>query len=344
MTLHKYNLSDFTLVQNRFFDEYMISANGEFVKIYLYLLRCSSAERELSLSSIADAFNHTESDVKRALTYWEKLGLLRLAYNKDGAMTDIILSDGIPPAAQEPESRLDGYALRMTDIQKNKPAQPPRIFLSADRKKELASQEEIRQLIYIAEQYLGKKLSSTEVTNLLYFYDELHFSADLIEYLIEYCVSKGKRSISYIRAVALEWSARGISTVAEAKKDTRLYNKDYYAVLNSFGIKDRGPAQAEAETMDCWFSELGFPLEIILEACRRTVNHTHTPNFQYADKILKSWHQKGVKHLKDINELDKPPAQEPKTAVRRDASHNRFHNFQQRKYDFDQLEKNLIDS
>lgn len=342
MTLHKYNLSDFTLVQNCFFDEYMISANGEFVKIYLYLLRCSSAERELSLSSIADAFNYTESDVKRALTYWEKVGLLRLSYSEDGSLTDIILSDHAA-ASDEPKTRLDSYALRMSDIQKNT-LQPPKIFLSADRKKELAQQEDIRQLIYIAEQYLAKKLSSTEVTNLLYFYDELHFSVDLIEYLIEYCVSKGKRSISYIRAVALEWSARGISTVAEAKKDTRLYNKDYYAVLNSFGIKDRGPAQAEAEMMNGWFSELGFPLEIILEACRRTINHTHTPNFQYADKILKSWHEKGVKHLKDIGELDRPPAQEPKTAVRRDVSRNRFHNFQQRKYDFDQLEKNLIDS
>ena len=67
-----------TVVQNAFIDQYMPHANGEFVKVYLYLLRCADTERELSLSSIADVFEHTEKDVSRALSYWEKQNLLRL--------------------------------------------------------------------------------------------------------------------------------------------------------------------------------------------------------------------------------------------------------------------------
>lgn len=336
LTLHKYNAGDFTLVQNRFFDEYMISANGEFVKIYLYLLRCSSTDRELSLSVIADAFNHTESDVKRALTYWEKLHLLRLTYGEDGTLTDIILTDGEAP--QNADSRISGTPVREAPV-----SAPPRISVSADRKKELAAQEDIKQLVFIAEQYLGKRLSSTELTNIFYYYDELHFSADLIEYLIEYCVSKGKRSINYIRAVALEWDAKGIRTVAEAKKDTNLYNRSYYAVLNAFGIKDRGPAQYEQELMSDWFGEAGFSLDIVLEACRRTITRTHTPNFQYADKILKSWKDAGVTTIGDIETLDKPAAPTQKPQAKRSAAGNRFNNFPQRKYDYEQLERQLLD-
>ena len=67
-----------TVIPNTFFDEYLPRANGEFLKIYLYLLRSSDTDRELSLSVIADIFNHTESDVKRALTYWEKKKLLQI--------------------------------------------------------------------------------------------------------------------------------------------------------------------------------------------------------------------------------------------------------------------------
>lgn len=64
--------------------------------------------------------------------------------------------------------------------------------------KELRQKEDVMQLLFIAEQYLGKTLSPSEISRILYFYQELHFSADLIEYLIEYCVSKGSKSIRYM--------------------------------------------------------------------------------------------------------------------------------------------------
>ena len=38
---------EFTFISNRFLDGYMPSANGEFVKIYLYLLRHACQEKTL---------------------------------------------------------------------------------------------------------------------------------------------------------------------------------------------------------------------------------------------------------------------------------------------------------
>ena len=79
-----------TMVHNRFIDEYMPQANGEFVKIYLYLLRVlSSRDRELSVSTIADKFNHTENDVVRALKYWEQQGLLALSFDAGHNLREI---------------------------------------------------------------------------------------------------------------------------------------------------------------------------------------------------------------------------------------------------------------
>lgn len=351
MRIHN-TANDYTLVHNRFIEQHMVSANGEFVKIYLYLLHCSNMDVELSLSSIADTFNHTENDVKRALAYWEKLHLLQLSYDGNGALTEIAFTDSTP--AQNLQKRVESYAdsLEQTTASAEAastldPSAPVKFAVSPQRKKELAAQEEIQQLLYIAEQYLAKTLSSTEVNHILYFYDELHFSFDLIEYLIEYCVSKGKRSINYIRKVALEWAAQSITTVSEAKKDTNLYHKDYYTILNAFGIQGRGPAQAEIEHMSRWIRQYGFSIDVILEACRRTINRTHTPNFQYTDKILSGWKEVGVRHITDIARLDQPAPQAASTqevsSGKTKAANNKFNNFPQRKYDFDQLEQQLLD-
>lgn len=71
LRIYQDNYIDATIVSNRFIDEYMAEANDAQLKIYLYLLRMMNAGRTFSISGIADAFNHTEKDVMRALKYWE---------------------------------------------------------------------------------------------------------------------------------------------------------------------------------------------------------------------------------------------------------------------------------
>ena len=65
---------DATLVSNEFIDRYLAEANGEYVKVYLYLLR--HKDEPMSPGKIADGLNHTEADIRRALAYWEKLGVI----------------------------------------------------------------------------------------------------------------------------------------------------------------------------------------------------------------------------------------------------------------------------
>ncbi|MBP3544458.1 MAG: hypothetical protein J6J86_09540, partial [Lachnospiraceae bacterium] len=78
----QHTLPAFTSVPNFFFDNYMPKANGEFVKIYLYLLRClTGGSDNLSVSGIADKLTCTETDVMRALRYWEQEKLLSLVFD-----------------------------------------------------------------------------------------------------------------------------------------------------------------------------------------------------------------------------------------------------------------------
>lgn len=108
LNLYSETVSGYTAVSDIFIDEYVPSANGDFVKVYLYLLRLFTRKNSnLSISSLADTFNQTENDVMRALRYWDKSGLVQLSYDNNNQLCGITLKDianhGYSP---EPDDRI----------------------------------------------------------------------------------------------------------------------------------------------------------------------------------------------------------------------------------------------
>ena len=85
LTLTNHVQSDTTVLENEFIDHYMAEANGEYVKVYLILLRhLNEPSGTLTISKIADLLDITEKDVIRALNYWKKKGLLDYDMPVDG--------------------------------------------------------------------------------------------------------------------------------------------------------------------------------------------------------------------------------------------------------------------
>lgn len=329
-----------TLLENEFIDNYMPEANGEYVKVYLLLLRhLNDPSVNLTVTKIADILDDTEKDVIRALNYWKKLGLLDYDLNDEEASP-------LPSVPVEHTASV-GTASAVVPAAGNTPvlSAPQNITRFKNRK-------ELKELLFVAEQYLGKTLTVTDINAITYFYDELHLSADLIEYLIEYCVENGHKSIHYIQKVAISWAEQKITTVAEAKTNTVLYNKNCYAVLNAYGIKGRAPAASETAYIRRWNEEYGLALDLIIEACNRTMNTIHQPNFDYTESIIKNWMDKKVKTVKDVEALDLA-YQKEKEAKKKSASQNtgkkasskpnKFNNFEGRTYeDMDELARKLI--
>ncbi|MCQ2509725.1 MAG: DnaD domain protein [Lachnospiraceae bacterium] len=334
-----------TFLPDSFIEEAMPQANGDFVKIYIYLLSSDHhPERELSLSSIADVFVCTEKDVLRALTYWANEGYLSLEMEGDTLVgltfkePDAVSADQKEPAAPAEEAAVPA-----------REEEPVSISLSPDRIRTLKEENaEVQQILYVAETYLNRTLSRSDITCILYFYDTLHMSADLLEYLIEYCVLHQKTSIHYIQKVGLEWHRSGFTSVKEAKENSSSIRKEYFSVLNAFGISNRKPIPSEIEYIDRWMNSYGFELPLILEACKRTVTNTGSGSFAYAEGILSNWKKQNIHSMKDVQAEDEryQAARKKKNTQEKDsgksAAPNRFHNFHQRDYDFDQLEKDLL--
>lgn len=338
ITLDCGGLLSSTCIPNIFIDKYMTNANGEFVKIYLYLLRCMDGSRQTcSISELADVFEHTEKDILRALAYWEKMQLLQMEYDADHEVSRISLK--LP----------DGNSAPFTESSPNSPSAPPFDGYTRERSEELQQDEGIQEVLFITENYLGRTLNSTDIQTILYWHENLHFSTELIEYLIEICVSNGHTSLRYMDKVALSWKDADISSVEEAKQEHRMHHQNVYAVMKAFGISGRSLISSELQTIQKWTGSYALSMDIIKEACRRTIQATGKPSFEYADTILGNWHKQDVHTLNDIRKLDAAhqkarSATEAANSPKRSISANRFNNFPQRTYNYDQLEKQLLNT
>lgn len=349
-----------TLINNNFIDRYMVPANGEFVKVYLFLLRhlddpCSS----LTISMIADCMNNTENDILRAFRYWESEGLLSLETDEDGHVAGIGFDNtafAVPHKIPAPKTVAESFTKSASHVSPKPKAclpsssEPPKsnVLSKAIPLDSFKAQKELKSLFFIAEQYLAKTLSHTDVDAITYFYETLHMSADLIEYLIESCVENGHKSIHYIQKVALSWSDNGITTPEEAKQYSNSYSKNCYTVLKAFGIHNRGPAATEVAYIKKWTNEFGFTLDIVEEACNRTIATIHQPSFDYTDSILCKWNASQVKLLSDVLALDeafqKERSAKKTIEIKQKPVSKNMNNFERRAYDMDSLEEQLLNS
>lgn len=386
----------------------MPKANGEFVKVYLYLLRATGSGAGIAtISEIADHFSNTEADIIRALNYWASEGILQVQTGADGQIMGINLCSlsvsGMQAAQSNIQSAVADNAAqnnlqnsvvnnaaqnilqnsvvnnaaqnistvntRMHDsvVEKLKSQTPDKAASSQkeytlDEIKEFRKNPDISELFFIIETYLKHTLSSTDTNMVLYWLDELHFSTDLVEYLVEYCITKGHSSLRYMNKVALGWADAGIKTVDQAKDDAAAHSQIYYSVMKALGITGRNLVDSEVSLINKWVGEYGFDIELVKAACSKTISAIQKPSFEYTDSILANWRKKDVHTLKDVEVLDANFAKANKASAtgssqgtnaangsskpksNNSSSKNKFNNFNQRNNDYDKLEKLFLNS
>ena len=123
---------------------------------------------------------------------------------------------------------------------------PQRPQYTTDDLKIFNNTEEAQQLLFIAEQYVGRQLTRYDMETILFMYDKLGFSADLIDYLVQHCVERGKKDFRYMEKVAIAWAEQGITTPKEAQESSKIYDKTVYTIMKALG-KNTAPAPIELE-------------------------------------------------------------------------------------------------
>ncbi len=319
-----------TLVSNVFIDYFLKDANDAQLKIYLYLVRHISSHKPFTISSIADEFNHTEKDVVRALSYWEQKQVLSLECDASGDIIGIELHE-LNESMLKPEPELQHFpvlTLAGEPKKSNNESAKSNVFSSSDFV-EMSKEQDWISIKSIAENYLGRSLSGTDLQSLAHIYKELRFSPSEVDKLFEECLSNDKKTM------------RSIKKFADERFLQKNISPSTVAVMKALG-EDSAPTSDELSYIDKWLDEMS--LELVLEGCKKATLATNTNRFKYAEGIFRNWRAQNIKSIEDMaasEELFKKNKDSSKKQASVKDTVNKFKQYRQTQYDFAALEREV---
>lgn len=264
-------------------DKLLRAGDGQAALLYLYVLRSGGT---LSTREASGALGMSESQVTAAMTLLGRLGLLRC--------------DTSQPVERPVEKPVATEELPQYSID--------------DIRQELSQGAVFSSLVQEVQRSLGKILTSDDLLKLFGIYDSLGLPPEVILQLITHCIDENQRrygpgrvpTLRYVEKTAYTWEREGILSLEEAERYLkqlevrRGHAADMKRVLQ---IKDRALTAGERKYVDGWLA-LGFSAEVIELAYDKTVLKTGRLAWNYMDSILKSWHQKGLRTIDEIEKKD----------------------------------------
>ena len=306
---------NYTPVSNVFIEQYMPKARGEFVKVYLLLLKQNmNGEPGIGSEIMARMLNLLESDIMNALHYWNEEGLIKLS----------------------PLDRLGNFSIE---------------FLPLDSEKAIESEEDesilnsltepdITSMLKDVEKILSRTLNYKEMQICIEWNKKFLFTTELITLLVEY--------FRYMDTVASAWNEKNVRTVSQAQtliaKEEDKWKK-IKEILKYLGIKNTDLMKPQEDMLEKWLFIYNFKLEIIQKACDRCFQRLNRADFKYIDSILTDWNKNNIRTVTDIElkDINFKKAQGNKTFYKnQNQSNQKIKNFREKNYDYDALERELL--
>lgn len=267
----KYALFDVTPVENLFIQEYMLRADGDFVKVYLYgLMQCYHPSTESSLATIARDLGMEERRVENAFGYWERMGLLRR------------VSDNPPAYAYENLKQLE--LMRAQDDDGS--------YKYADFVTGL-------QALFGSE-----RLLHPQDFELVYqWIEDLGLPEEVVLLLVSWQIQvKNSKKFKFktIDHIAREWAEAGVKSDIDAEALMRNSSERVAAIKQVYKKlgKRHNVSEPDEDLFAKWTERWGFDLQTILAAADETTKGT--PTFAYLDGILERMHSEGIRDAKGL--------------------------------------------
>ncbi len=176
-------------------------------------------------------------------------------------------------------------------------------------------------LVDAVQQSLGKLLSTADMRTLFGIYDHLGLPAEVIMLLITHCIETYREShgegrmptMRYIEKEAWFWAGEEIASYEAAEEHIR-HEKEKKSLLfrtaEMLQIRGRELSPGERRYIESWL-DMGFEPEGLAIAYDRTVLGTGKLAWRYMDKILRSWHEKGLHSAEAITSGDPRQSRKP---------------------------------
>ena len=277
MNFRREQIKDYYLldtdVENIFINEYMATAPGDFVKVYLFALMYAGLGETMENEVVARQLGLQEEDVLKAWSYWESMGVIR-KHRKNA------------------EDKFN-YQVEFVSLKQLLYAKTPKKKKPLDDNARLIMADKgVQNMYHSIERIVGRVISGAEMMEILTWINEFNAAPEVVVYAYSYCKAKGKSNIRYVAAVVKRWASEGLNDVLaieEYLKDTDQKHYLYKRVCKALGFA-RNATEEEMKIMNRWFDDMKYTIDKVLEACGKTSGISN-PNINYVNKILTNWYE-----------------------------------------------------
>jgi len=244
----------------------MPAENGDYVKVFLYLLRRSGAGETLSPDALARHLQLDSAAVEAALSYWVRRDVM----------------------SQTPE----GYSFRHLTTAALTPQKGENAALEAQLAHFKQFNRELQEI------FENRILKPEEYQRAQDWTDLPGSGLDLVLWACRYGVARSKSgrkvAFGYIERTLNGWLHDGLSAADARARAEQAQKADSGAVivLRRLGETTRFPSRDEEILYNKWTGKWGFTPEAVLAACAQTTA-ARTPSFAYLDRILANLVQTG---------------------------------------------------
>lgn len=262
-------------------NDYIKLASPEQLRTLLWVFR--HAAEQPTVEDIAEALHFTAANAAEYITFWQEKGIFRT----EGTV------ESVPKTAPKPASEKV-----IPDLPESKPTQGDIL----ERTRESA---EIDFLFKEAQKKFGRTIGYDGQCTLLMMHDTYGLPVEVILMMLEYCADVRKTSNAYIAAMGKNWAAEEIDTIEKAEEKIvllRQCNGLWKELAATAGISAPNPTAVQSEYLRTWNGELGYGFDMIALAYEEMANHCTKLSFAYMNKVLRSWHDKGLKTPQQVAE------------------------------------------
>lgn len=294
-----------TSIPDVFFTEYLSQANGDFIKVYLYLYFLSKYNKDVKINDLSKKLELPLKTFQDAIKYWEGIGLL-IRKNQGFIVTNI------------------------QEIELNKLYKPKITISATDIEKVSKNKYRAKAIDTINNEFFQGIMSPSWYGDIDLWFKKYAFDEEVMIALFRYCFNKSALHRSYVATVAEAWFKNKIKTF----NDLDMYfqkEEKVKTIENSIKKKlrlSRNLSIYEEAYVEKWNITYGYDMNIIEIALKKTTGKFNL-SFEYIDKLITDWHERGLKTPDEINKHIENQKSKP---VQPKSTQDKKTNYSQRQY------------
>lgn len=267
-------------------DNLLKIANGEYIKILLYILR--NSDRECSENEISSNTGAGLDVVRNAIDFWRQANILNNTSQTVTIEEKIKVVQNESPENNNTLVRKHWTGKEIRDLRMSSP--------------------DISELLTAVESVLGS-INQAKAEVIINLHESLGMKKEVIMLLISHCKEMNKTTPDGIYNMACKWISNNINTIQLAENEVQYMKASHNYVCQIMNLLNINRiTQAQEKMISEWNSwnisidMVEFAYETALVKCENKLN------ISYMNGIITKWHENNISSLNDVikfNEIRK---------------------------------------